>query len=175
MPHAPPRKAVPKSDIEIVYSNVDLAEGIREAIGAVAEERRFIFLVSAIPKEEAKPYSDLRAEGRGVQFAALQAGRVVGWCDVVRRTREGTRHAAELGMGLRREVRGCGLGRRLLERTLDEAKFLGILRVELEVFSSNTNAIRLYERSGFEHEGVKRRARLIDEIEDDVVLMAKFL
>jgi RimJ/RimL family protein N-acetyltransferase len=47
----------------------------------------------------------------------------------------------------------------------------GLTRIELEVFSSNTNAIRLYERYGFVHEGVHRRGRIIDNRVEDVLMM----
>jgi RimJ/RimL family protein N-acetyltransferase len=48
----------------------------------------------------------------------------------------------------------------------------GIERIELEVLASNTAAIRLYEKVGFVHEGVKRRARHLDGAWDDNVMMA---
>ena len=38
--------------------------------------------------------------------------------------------------------------------------------------STNVRAIRLYERLGFAHEGVRRRARKLDGGYDDNVLMA---
>ena len=78
-------------------------------------------------------------------------------------------------MGVVREFRQRRIGSELLRRTLDAAKLKGIERVELEVFSSNQGAIELYERSGFLREGCKRRARLLDDLETDIVLMAKFL
>jgi hypothetical protein len=39
------------------------------------------------------------------------------------------------------------------------------------VFASNTRAIRLYERLGFVHEGVRHRARKIDGAYDDNVMI----
>lgn len=47
------------------------------------------------------------------------------------------------------EARGKGLGTRLLNQAKREALSLGLPRVTLRVFSENTGAIRLYERSGF--------------------------
>lgn len=45
-------------------------------------------------------------------------------------------------------------------------------RIELDVFASNKPAIALYEKLGFTREGIKRGARKIDGVSDDVVLMA---
>ena len=70
------------------------------------------------------------------------------------------------------EQRGRGLGRALLERTFEAARRSGILRVELEVYATNTKAITLYERCGFQHEGLRGRARLLDGDTDDIVEMA---
>jgi ribosomal protein S18 acetylase RimI-like enzyme len=75
-------------------------------------------------------------------------------------------------MGLLPEYRAQGLGRKLAERAISDARARGITRIELEVFSSNTRAICFYERLGFVHEGVKRNARQLDGGYDDLVLMA---
>jgi putative acetyltransferase len=45
--------------------------------------------------------------------------------------------------------------------------------VELEVYASNTAAIALYRRRGFEIEGVKRGIRILDGRVEDVVCMAR--
>ena len=45
-------------------------------------------------------------------------------------------------------------------------------RIELEVFASNERAVRLYQSEGFMLEGRKRRARILDGTEDDILIMA---
>ena len=107
------------------------------------------------------------------QLVALDGDRVVGWCDVVRRNGQGFEHAGILGMGLLPEYRSMGLGHRMLEAALVRAREAGIERIELSVWGSNEPARKLYERSGFETEGVQRKARVLDGITDDVVLMTK--
>ena len=52
-------------------------------------------------------------------------------------------------MYLRRDCRGQGLGQRLLEDALANARQLGFRRVTLETASVLKEAIRLYERCGF--------------------------
>ena len=45
-------------------------------------------------------------------------------------------------------------------------------RVELSVYDDNRRAIALYERAGFQPEGVKRKATLIDGIYKNLIMMA---
>ena len=48
-------------------------------------------------------------------------------------------------------------------------------RIELEVCASNRRAILAFEKAGFEREGLKQRARLLDGAADDIVCMARLL
>ncbi|HEY4201208.1 MAG TPA: GNAT family N-acetyltransferase [Devosiaceae bacterium] len=54
-------------------------------------------------------------------------------------------------MGLLADYRARGIGRALLEATLDDAFARGFERVALEVFAGNERAVRLYEKVGFLH------------------------
>lgn len=53
-------------------------------------------------------------------------------------------------MYLRPEYRGKGTGRRLLDHALAAAREIGFRRVELETNSRLVEAIRMYERYGFQ-------------------------
>lgn len=71
------------------------------------------------------------------------------------------RHCAGLGIMVRRECQGLGIGKALLETILDIAdNWLGLTRVELTVFADNARAIHLYEKYGFVREGLHRAAIL---------------
>ena len=65
-------------------------------------------------------------------------------------------------MGVRSTYRGQGIGDRLLVECLRLAKNHGLEKVELEVFSDNLPAIRLYWKHGFVEEGHKIRTRKLD-------------
>jgi ribosomal protein S18 acetylase RimI-like enzyme len=160
------------ADVQLRESTAADLESFRACLDAVARERRWLALLEAPPLDEVRWFAETQRQRGMVQFVAVQNERVVGWCDVIRKTSEGFRHAGDLGMGLLPELRGRGLGRRLLEHTLAAARASGIARVELEVYASNAAAIALYERCGFRHEGLRRRARLLDGVAEDVVEMA---
>ncbi len=64
------------------------------------------------------------------------------------------RHVASLGMAVRRDWQGRGVGTALMKAAVDMAdRWLNISRLELEVFVDNQAAIRLYESFGFVTEG----------------------
>ena len=160
-------------DIRVVETSDALVEGFHHCVGVVARERRYIGLVDAPPIESSRAFVESVRETGGAHFVAVDsADAVVGWCDIKRPSFEGFSHGGRLGMGLLPHVRGHGVGRRLAQAAIDAVRSRGVERIELEVFAGNTRAIRLYERLGFVHEGVRRRARKLDGVYDDNVMMA---
>jgi putative acetyltransferase len=98
-------------------------------------------------------------ENRGpdsLHIVAVLDGAIVGSAGLDRY--RGRRvHAAGIGMGIHDEHQGRGIGAALLRELVDAAdNWLGIKRLELTVFADNVPAIRLYEKFGFEREGVMR-------------------
>ena len=68
------------------------------------------------------------------------------------------RHAATIGMGVHDDWQGKGVGSALMRACVDLAdNWLNLTRLELEVYTDNEPAIRLYERFGFEREGTLRQ------------------
>jgi len=67
-------------------------------------------------------------------------------------------HVAYLGgFAIHPSFSGQGLGFIMLKEILAYAKELGLLRIELSVAAINEKAIRVYEKAGFEKEGVLRK------------------
>ena len=73
-------------------------------------------------------------------------------------------------VAVRPEMRGRGLGGRLLESVIQSAEAMGAPRATLEVRRSNVAAIRLYARSGFREAGV-RRNYYTQPVEDALVFV----
>jgi len=152
-------------------------EGYRACLDRVARERVFLAFTEAPTAEQAKFFvtSMLR---RGLPFVVAEDDEgIVGWCDIYvepdSQHRPGFSHLGRLGMGLDQEYRRQGLGEALLRAALDAAQETGIERVELQVYATNEPAIALYRKFGFETEGVRRRARKLDNRYDDIVMMAR--
>ncbi|WP_369015749.1 GNAT family N-acetyltransferase [Gimesia maris] len=88
--------------------------------------------------------------------------------------RDSVRHVARLGMGVLPEFRGQGIGNQLLERAMAHAWEQGLKRLELEVFADNEVALNLYRKHGYQVEGVKRFARCLDGVYQDIVIMGQY-
>jgi N-acetylglutamate synthase-like GNAT family acetyltransferase len=94
-----------------------------------------------------QPETYILAQG-GHIFMAEHAGKAVGCCALIR-IADG---AFELSkMGVAEEERGRGIGRRLLEYVVAEARRRGMKRLYLETNKKLENAIHLYESIGFSH------------------------
>jgi RimJ/RimL family protein N-acetyltransferase len=78
-------------------------------------------------------------------------------------------------MGVLHAWVGRGIGRSLLEAVEGWAQSNGLHRLELMVNYNNERAIRLYEKFGFEREGVKRHALRVDGHYIDAFYVAKLI
>mgnify|MGYP000110905759 CR=1 FL=1 len=55
------------------------------------------------------------------------------------------RHRAVVGISVRKEYWGCGLGSYLMQLAIDQTRSNGFEQLELGVYSDNSRAIHLYE------------------------------
>jgi putative acetyltransferase len=137
-------------------------EGLHAALDAVAREKRFLAFTQAPAKAEAFAFYRAIIAGAGCQIVALLDGQVVGWCDVLPTFGQARAHVGMLGIGLVPAARHRGIGAKLMQAAMSAAWSKGFTRIELSVRADNTNARALYERLGFQVEGLMRRAFRID-------------
>lgn len=84
------------------------------------------------------------------------------------------RHVGSIGMAVRDDWQGKGVGTALMETALDLAdNWLNLMRIELTVYVDNSAAVALYERFGFEIEGTYRRYAFRDGGFVDAYSMAR--
>ncbi len=85
------------------------------------------------------------------------------------------RHVGQIGMAVRDDWQGQGVGTALLQAAVDLAdKWLNLTRLELNVFIDNGPAIRLYEKFGFTIEGTLVQYAFRDGQLVDTYTMARF-
>jgi RimJ/RimL family protein N-acetyltransferase len=72
-------------------------------------------------------------------------------------------HTGEFGISLLQAYWGLGIGTRLLEGMIEWAKASGVVRkINLRVHEHNQQALSLYQKLGFQPEGIITREYLID-------------
>jgi len=105
--------------------------------------------VEAWRKRVAEP-----ADGQ-IGLVACVENEVVGQIDVhTFPNRPRRRHVGQIGMAVRDDWQGKGVGTALMQAAVDLAdKWLNLTRLELEVYTDNAPAIRLYQKFGFVLEG----------------------
>jgi ribosomal protein S18 acetylase RimI-like enzyme len=168
-------KDILTSEFQIVPIAEKYIESFYKCLDSVARERQYLAFVQAPPLESTQQFVLSNIAKDIPQFVALSGEEVIGWCDISPMRCEGFTHCGELGMGVRKGFRRLGVGTKLVEQTIRKAKEQGLERIELEVFASNIQAIKLYEKIGFFVEGVKKKARKLDGVYDDLVEMTLFI
>ena len=117
-----------------------------------------------------------RAPGRShLYIVAVRDQELLGTADISRGRHRKDRHVAELGIALRKDSRGVGLGTAMMESMLDWARSIGIRKVCLGVFSTNRPALRMYRKLGFVQEGRLRGQVVLRRAPADLLLMSLWL
>lgn len=147
-------------------------ESFGDCVGEVARERRFLAIVDGFSPEQNAQWVALNRSLGNPLYVALDAERVIGWCEIRRESLPGREHSASLGIGVRAAYRRMGLGRRLIDAAIADAWRRGLKRIELWVRAPNTAAIHLYKKVGFVQEGCRRDAVRLDAGSEDELLMA---
>jgi RimJ/RimL family protein N-acetyltransferase len=144
-----------------------------DCLNGVFLERRYLAIVEAIAVPEAIAYHATNIAAGYPHQVAVDGDRVVGICDIVpvappRMAAQS--HIGTLGILLAPAHRGQGLGERLLRATLAAGRGQ-FERVQLNVYSHNERALKLYQRCGFVLEGRRRQAWKLDGATSDIIDM----
>ena len=126
---------------------------------SAADERRYLRAVRRYPHA-------------AVLVAEAEDGHVVGRLSISRDQHPASRHVADLGLMVDARYRRQGIGRALLEASVEWARAAGIRKLELHVFPWNAGAIALYEDFGFVREGLRRNHYRRGDEYVDAILMA---
>ncbi len=118
-----------------------------------------------------------RPEGGHLTLGAWRAASLLGAIGIERDMRPKVRHIGHVvGMMVRTEEQGRGIGRTLLEALVQEALHPADLELlTLTVTDGNTNALRLYEHAGFARFGTLHKAIKVEGRWHDKIHMVKYL
>ena len=116
----------------------------------------------------------LASEPETHRLVADRDGQVVGGLTLRVETSPRRRHVGVFGIMVREGFQGQGVGTALMAALIDLAdNWLGLRRVELQVYTGNARAVHLYEKFGFVIEGTALQVFLRDGIYADAYMMAR--
>lgn len=105
-------------------------------------------------------------------FLAEDSAQAVGLAAVYREKGAKVRHSASLvSVYVRPEYRGCGLAERMIREVMNWCASAGVRILRLTVVTSNTSAIRCYQRCGFVVCGIQPEVIRIGTQYHDELLM----
>ena len=148
----------------------DELDELYDLLEAVAEERRWISAEPPIPRERYREQMLRSFDDPLCLSVVAVAGddRIVGELSAFGREDR----PAEIGMSVAKDWRGRGVGTSLMQTCVDWACERRIHKLALQVWPHNDAALRLYEKFGFEREGVLRAhyRRQSGELWDAIVM-----
>lgn len=159
-------------NFEIIPITEDHIQGFWSAVDSVARERKYLAFLKGPPINMTKDFVSQNIKGNWPHFVAISDGNIIGWCDISALDRPVFAHIGSLGIGVLAPYRGQGVGKALIGAALQKAKQKGLTRIELTVREKNTSAIALYEKMGFEKEGVHKNGVCIDGEYENHIFMA---
>ncbi|MBP1906642.1 ribosomal protein S18 acetylase RimI-like enzyme [Paenibacillus turicensis] len=84
-------------------------------------------------------------------------------------------HKVEFGVCVLKQFWGYGIGKNLLTQSITWADANNVKKITLNVLESNTTAIELYERFGFEIEGILKNDKILSDGKFyNTILMGRF-
>lgn len=130
---------------------------------------------AATQEQQARQIDEKTRSGSGVMFVCETDGQLIGAVFGTRGVARRTKHSLYIVIGVLQAWVGRGVGRALLQALEEWALSRAVHRLELTVAVDNARAIALYEKFGFQREGVKRHSRRIDGRYSDELYMSKLL
>lgn len=100
---------------------------------------------------------------RNIFLVAETNGKLVGFSRCAGTDLKRFRHKVEFGVGVLKEFWGYGIGKNLLQKSIKWADDNDIKKMTLHVMESNESARKLYEKLGFEVEGILKNDKLLSD------------
>jgi len=166
-------------DVIFRYPEAKDAADIFKLVDSFVKERAMVGEHKKPTIKQIKESLDKRLKGiknKEVVYIVVEAdGKVEGRAWIRKKEHYIEEHIGNLVIHLHKDLRGKGLGEKLLRAILQEArKNLKIKMVALETMGKNRPAINLYKKVGFKEYGKLIKGLKHYEKLDDAILMVKY-
>jgi RimJ/RimL family protein N-acetyltransferase len=128
-----------------------------------------------LPEEQSRNIKQILQRDNQTIFVAEADDRLIGYLATFGGDFRRNRHCAHIIVGLLQDFTGQGIGKRLFAEMENWARQNGLHRLELTVMCHNERGVNLYQKMGFEIEGVKKDSLFVNNSYVDEYYMAKML
>lgn len=168
-------------EIIIRYPKKDDVQAMCEYINTLSKERTFIrYQGEEVSLEEETKYLNSQLEkifqNRAVLLLVFCEGKLIGISGIEMKDRI-EKHIGVFGISIAKQFRGEGIGSKLMELVIDEAKknLTGLEIITLGVFSNNSLAKEMYKKFGFVEYGSLPKGVKLENGYADHVFMYKLI
>ncbi|MFA5729787.1 MAG: GNAT family protein [Candidatus Paceibacterota bacterium] len=170
------KKLIQKQKIEIRPPKMSDLNSLLAMINSLVEEKAMIIVQDKVTLKQERHYlKEIIKTKNAVSFFLIINGEVMGSAGIIKYENIKS-HIGEMGIIIKKEARGLGLGEKLFKKVMEEGiKKFKLRIVILDVFKGNKIAQNLYKKLGFQKIGLIRGGEKYYDQYVDNVMMAKYL
>lgn len=153
--------------------NIDDAEKMLEYVKAVSNETDNLLFsgdeIKLTVEEERRVILNINVNENVILFLGLVDDEIVSLVQTARFHQKRASHNCDLAISVRKKYWNLGVATQMMQHIIPAAKEDGIKTVSLGVNAENKNAIKLYEKIGFDYVGVHKNyfnlnGKFVDEV-----------
>ncbi|MFJ7935399.1 GNAT family N-acetyltransferase [Sporosarcina sp. NPDC096371] len=167
-------------DVVIKEATKEYAQYMMDFYNIVGGETDFLSFGGNEFKRDIEEYrafiESTRLEQNSIILLATINGDIIGIASINSSQKDRTKHVGTLGIVISKRFTGQGLGRILMEQLIEWAASNGVTnKISLVTREDNVFAIELYEKLGFETEGLILKDTLIHGVYYNTLVMGLFV
>lgn len=176
------RNIMLKNNIEVTVRRAtkDDAQKMIDFYNVVGGETDFLSFGANEFKRDLQEYEEYITatsnEPSSIMLLALIDSEIISIATINSSQKERTKHVGTLGIVISKKYTGLGLGRLLMNDLIEWAKQNGVTKkISLVTNETNTVAIELYKKLGFEVEGLLKKDNFINGNFNNTIIMGLLL
>ena len=167
-------------DVTITEATTEYAQRMIDFYNVVGGETDFLSFGANEFKKDIGEYqafiASTQAEQNSIILLATLHNAIIGIASITSSQKDRTKHVGTLGIVISEQFAGQGLGRTLMEQSIEWAASNGVTnKISLVTREDNVLAIGLYERLGFETEGLIMKDSFIHGVYYNTLVMGLFV
>jgi RimJ/RimL family protein N-acetyltransferase len=176
------RNIILKNDIEVTIRGAtkEDAQNMIDFYNVVGGETDFLSFGANEFKRDLQEYEEYitatSIEQNSIMLLALIDSEIISIATINSSQKERTKHVGTLGIVISKKYTGLGLGKVLMNDLIEWGKQNGVTKkISLVTNETNTVAIELYKKLGFEVEGLLKKDNFINGNFNNTIIMGLLL